>query len=100
MTAESVAAAAANSGYNVRVIDEKTVGISMGEGITKADLEGLLKSGFNISNPDVSATEDMTELSAARTREGEIMTHPIFHQVSGSGSQRRKQLYHWAWPRL
>ena len=85
MTAESVAAAAANAGYNVRVVDEKTVGISMGEGITKEDLQGLLVNGFNLSSPDMSADADMTSLSPERAREGEILTHPIFHQVSREG---------------
>lgn len=78
MTAAQVQAGAVSVGANVRVIDENTVGISMGEGITREDLEALLKGAFQIENPDVSADASLTKLDPAYAREGEILEHPIF----------------------
>ncbi|GMH92415.1 hypothetical protein TrST_g1885 [Triparma strigata] len=76
----ATSSAAAAGGFNVRVIDATTVGISMGEGITREDLQGLLSSGFGISDPDLTCGDQLTSVAAGRAREGEIMTHPIFHQ--------------------
>ena len=42
MSADQVQAGAVSVGANVRVIDSNTVGISMGEGITRDDLSALL----------------------------------------------------------
>eukprot|EP00526_Cylindrotheca_closterium_P003005 CAMPEP_0113630730 /NCGR_PEP_ID=MMETSP0017_2-20120614/15969_1 /TAXON_ID=2856 /ORGANISM="Cylindrotheca closterium" /LENGTH=1000 /DNA_ID=CAMNT_0000541211 /DNA_START=91 /DNA_END=3093 /DNA_ORIENTATION=- /assembly_acc=CAM_ASM_000147 len=67
-------------GANVRIIDENTVGISMGEGIMRDDLSALLSGGFQISNPDVSADESLTKLASNLSREGEILEHPVFRQ--------------------
>lgn len=67
-------------GANVRIIDENTVGISMGEGITRDDLSALLSGGFQISNPDMSADESLTKLASTLAREGEILEHPVFRQ--------------------
>lgn len=67
-------------GANVRIIDENTVGISMGEGITRDDLSALLSGGFQISNPDISADESLTKLPSEFSREGEILEHPVFRQ--------------------
>ena len=80
MTSAEVQAGAAAVGANVRVIDENTVGISMGEGIMRGDIEALLKSAFKISSPDVSADASLTEVHASVAREGEILEHPIFRQ--------------------
>lgn len=80
MTSAEVQAGAAAVGANVRVIDENTVGISMGEGIMRGDIEALLKSAFKISSPDVSADASLTEVHASVAREGDILVHPIFRQ--------------------
>lgn len=80
MTSEQVQAGAVSIGANVRVIDENTVGISMGEGITRDDLSALLEGAFGISSPDVSADESLMDVDSAYKREGEILEHPIFRQ--------------------
>ena len=80
MTAAQVQQGAASVGANVRVIDENTVGISMGEGITRDDLLALLTGGFAVTNPDVSADVSLTEVDKSVARETEILSHPIFQQ--------------------
>jgi glycine dehydrogenase len=80
LTAALVQAGAANIGANVRIIDETTVGISMGEGITRADLTLLLSGAFQIANPNLSADESLTKVDATVARSGEIMVHPIFRK--------------------
>jgi glycine dehydrogenase len=80
MTAAEVQAGAAEAGANVRIIDENTVGIAMGEGITRDDLSCLLTGAFKIASPDVSADASMTKIESKYAREGEILTHPIFRQ--------------------
>lgn len=80
MTAAQVQAGAASVGANVRLIDENSVGISMGEGITREDISKLLEGAFNISNPDVSADISLTQVDPSVAREGDIMEHPIFRQ--------------------
>lgn len=78
MTSEQVQAGAAAVGANVRVVDEKTVAISMGEGITRDDVAALLSGAFGIASPDVSADASLTEVDASVARDAEILTHPIF----------------------
>ena len=80
MTSAEVQAGAASIGANVRVIDEKTVGVAMGEGITRDDLSTLLSGAFNIARPDVSADDSLTNIESKYARKGEILTHPIFRQ--------------------
>merc|ERR1719253_2246971 len=50
----------------------------MGEGITRDDLEALLKSAFKVADPDITADASLTEVDASVAREGEILEHPIF----------------------
>ena len=80
MTAAQVQAGAEAVGANVRIIDDNTVGLSMGEGITRDDLKMLLAGAFGIVNPDVSADASLTEVDPSVAREGEILEHPIFRQ--------------------
>ena len=80
MSSEQVQAGAASVGANVRVIDENTVGISMGEGITRDDVSALLSGAFGIASPDVTADVSLMDVDAAVARETEILTHPIFRQ--------------------
>ena len=76
--AQSVQDKCSEAGCNVRIIDDTTVGISMGEGITGEDLASLL-GAFGISDPDLSADESMTALEGGYARECAILTHPIFN---------------------
>lgn len=78
MTSQQVQDGAASVGANVRMIDENTVGVSMGEGILREDLAQLLTGAFGISDPDVSADDSLMEVEDKFSREGEIMKHPIF----------------------
>jgi glycine dehydrogenase len=80
MTAAQVQAGAEAVGANVRIIDDNTVSLSMGEGITRDDLKMLLAGAFGIVNPDVSADASLTEVDPSVAREGEILEHPIFRQ--------------------
>ena len=81
LTAAEVQAGAAEAGANVRIIDDNTVGVSMGEGITRDDLFALLCGAFRLEAPDVTAMDDsLTTVPSKHAREGEILTHPIFHQ--------------------
>ena len=78
MTAAQVQAGAVSVGANVRIIDENTVGVSMGEGIARDDLSKLLSGAFGLADADVSADTSLTDVDASVAREGEILEHPIF----------------------
>ncbi len=78
MTAQQVQDGAAAVGANVRIIDATTVGVSMGEGITRDDLKVLLEGAFKISSPDLSADESFKNVDDSVIRDGEILDHPIF----------------------
>ena len=80
MASADVQAGAVSVGANVRNIDDNTVGISMGEGITRDDLFALLSEAFKVEAPDVTADDSMTKIESKYAREGEILTHPIFRQ--------------------
>ena len=79
MTAQQIQDGAASVGANVRIIDDNTVGIAMGEGITRDDLSSLLSGAFGV-DADLSAGESLTQVDPSVAREGEILTHPIFNQ--------------------
>jgi glycine dehydrogenase len=78
MNATQVQAGAVSVGANVRIIDENTVGISMGEGITRDDVRKLLSGAFKVSDADLSADDSLTKVDPRHARQGEILTHPIF----------------------
>jgi len=78
-TSAGIQAECAARGANVRIINDSTVGISMGEGITRDDLKELLMA-FGCADADVSADASLTTPDASVAREGDILTHPIFRQ--------------------
>mmetsp|Transcript_12744 Transcript_12744/g.19097 ORF Transcript_12744/g.19097 Transcript_12744/m.19097 type:complete len:1009 (+) Transcript_12744:139-3165(+) len=80
LTAKEVQDGAVSVGANVRIIDDHTVGISMGEGITREKVEMLLKGAFKIQDPDISADMSLTDVDPTVARDGEILEHPIFRQ--------------------
>jgi len=80
MTSAQVQEGAVAVGANVRVIDESTVGVAMGEGITRDDIQVLLSGAFGVTEADISADASMTEVDQSFAREGEILEHPIFRQ--------------------
>lgn len=80
MTAAQVQAGAVSVGANVRVVDENTVCVAMGEGISRHDLGQLLEGAFKVANADLTADASLTEMYAEHAREGDILEHPIFRQ--------------------
>jgi len=81
MTAQQIQNGAVSVGANVRLIDDNTVGISMGEGITREDLSELLTSAFQVDVPDLTADESMTHITnPSLARQEDILTHPIFNR--------------------
>ena len=77
--ASKVQAGAVAVGANVRVIDDTTVGLSMGEGITRDDLQSLLQGAFGIDSPNMS-TDSLPAVDEALARKGDILTHPVFRK--------------------
>src|SRR5699024_10384379 len=100
--AEAARAVADRAGYNIRVIDSTTIGVSFGEPHTVADAHGLLEDLGIIARIDV---EDF-EAASARAfgphavpdpafdakfhRDTELLTHPVF---SAHGSETAMMRY-------
>lgn len=80
ITSADIQTGAASVGANVRIIDDNTVGVSMGEGITREDISDLLSGAFKVEGADLSADQSLTEVDPSCAREGEILSHPVFHQ--------------------
>ncbi|KAG5190576.1 glycine dehydrogenase [Tribonema minus] len=81
-TASAIAAAAANHGVNVRVIDDKTVGLSFGEAHTKGDVEALLGAfgvGAGALEGAAAAAAGDGGFGAPFARTTPYMTHPVFN---------------------
>ena len=80
-TSADVQAKAAAVGANVRIIDNNTVGISMGEGITRDDVNTLLSGAFAVTSIDMSADPILTSIAEpSMAREGDVLVHPIFRK--------------------
>jgi len=82
MSSKEAQQKAAAVGANVRIIDEDTIGISMGEGITREDLKALLSALICDTSINVEASLDDSSLKISNEyeRQGEILSHPIFRQ--------------------
>ncbi|CBJ30901.1 Glycine dehydrogenase (decarboxylating) [Ectocarpus siliculosus] len=76
----AIAQACEAKGANVRVIDDKTIGLSFGESITKDDVVALLE-GFGVSGSslDSAAASAKIGFSDDLVRTSEYMTHPVFN---------------------
>jgi glycine dehydrogenase len=70
-----------SDGYqvNVRVIDDKTVGIAFGEAITEADTIRLLKCFGVASSALNKSTGVASTIPAVLARESPFLTHPVFN---------------------
>lgn len=77
-TAAAVAAKAAENGVNVRVINDKTVGISFGESITLQDTVALLKA-FGVSKEALVTSTPSSPIPSNLRRSSEFMKHPNFN---------------------
>lgn len=99
--AEAARVVAERGGYNVRVIDTSTIGVSFGEPHTVADANGLLESLGIIARIDEAefaaasagtfgANHVPTPVFDAKLhRETEFLTHPIFSSHGSETSMMR-----------
>src|SRR5690625_652060 len=104
--AEAARAVADRAGYNIRVIDSTTIGVSFGEPHTDADANGLLEALGIIARIDV---EDFEAASAGAFgphavpdpafdakfhRDTEFLTHPVFsaHGTAAARMRYRRPL--------
>ncbi|MDN6259732.1 MAG: beta-eliminating lyase-related protein, partial [Corynebacterium sp.] len=88
--AAATVAAACGAGFNLRHVDEKHVGISVGESTTDADVAELLAvvAGARGSVATASFTAQDGPL-ADLLRTDDILTHPVFHSVSSETQMMR-----------
>jgi glycine dehydrogenase len=77
--ADEVWAAAREAGVTLRLIDADTLGISCDETTTAEHLTAIW-AAFGVSAAVESASAAGSALPASLLREGEFLTHPVFHQ--------------------
>ncbi len=79
-TAAAVLQAALDRGFNLRAIDDATVGVSLDERSTPAEVESLL-AAFGDGAPGVEtlARQITLAIEPGFARTSEYLTHPIFH---------------------
>jgi glycine dehydrogenase len=78
---DEILEAAREARMNLRLYDDGDLGVSLGEGVTPADLEALLVAfGGRRESVDLEAAagEEEDDLPAPHRRGGEILSHPIF----------------------
>src|SRR5699024_10203910 len=96
--ADHVLSSAEDQGINLRRVDETTVGISVDETTTVAQLAAVLIA-FGVS-PDVTSGEQLIAenqsghgsdyaFAAPMVRSSDFMTHPIFHSVRSETQMMR-----------
>ena len=92
-TSDAALAAAVEAGFNLRRVNEKFVGISVGESTTDEDIAQLIgvltgKSGASVNTAEFSvAAGPLADAGVLRT--DEILTHPIFHSVTSETQMMR-----------
>lgn len=77
ITPEIIRAECESHGCNIRIIDNKRVGISFGENITKDDVINLLK-GFGIHKNALHTTA-ISVIPSDLKRTSSFMSHPVFN---------------------
>mmetsp|Transcript_15149 Transcript_15149/g.13686 ORF Transcript_15149/g.13686 Transcript_15149/m.13686 type:complete len:992 (+) Transcript_15149:54-3029(+) len=82
LTTKVVSLKAEKLGINIRIIDDKTFGLSFGESITYQDIEHLLAALDidikHLPTVDESFASDIG-ISGTFIRESEFLTHPVFN---------------------
>jgi glycine dehydrogenase len=82
-TADELLAAAAARGINLRKLGERTVGISLDETVSAADIEELLQvfGGERAAglSAEKLAKEIELDLPGPHARTSDFLTHPVFH---------------------
>lgn len=86
--AHAVQANAEEQGVNVRVISDSLVGISMGEGILREDIEGLL-AAFGVEAAALAHSPCKNVLQEELVRSTEYMTHPVFNSYHSETKMMR-----------
>ncbi|MFD6950065.1 glycine dehydrogenase (aminomethyl-transferring) [Nocardiopsis sp. TSRI0078] len=81
--ASRVVRSALEAGYNLLAVDQDTVGVSVDETTTEADLEKVLaafgESERGSSRGGLGVDEDADRLPAELAREVDYLTHPVFN---------------------
>ncbi len=81
-SAAPVLARARERSINLRVIDHQTLGVTLDETVTEADLDDLLAvfGGGQAAGPAAAeVAPEIHEVPANYRRTSEFMTHPVFH---------------------
>jgi len=78
LTSSAVQAKCASAGVNLRVIDDKKVGISFGEAITRKDVVALL-SGFGVDGSKLPTDAPASGIDQSLHRHSSFLTHEIFN---------------------
>jgi glycine dehydrogenase len=76
---ETIQSHAETQRINLRVIDANTVGISLDETTSQADLQDLI-TVFALGNPAPRACQTRTEPALGLVRTSSYLTHPVFNQ--------------------
>ncbi|MGV0409635.1 aminomethyl-transferring glycine dehydrogenase [Corynebacterium resistens] len=92
-TADAALSAAVEAGFNLRRVNEKFVGISVGESTTDEDIAKLVEVLANKPGVGVHTAEFSVEAGplaeAGVLRTDGILTHPIFHSVTSETQMMR-----------
>jgi glycine dehydrogenase len=88
--AASIVAAACDEGFNLRLVDETHVGVSVGESTTDEDIAALVRviAGAHVAVDTTSFDATEGPLSGI-LRTDDILTHPVFHSVSSETQMMR-----------
>ena len=71
---------AAAAGYNLRAIDEETVGISLDETTSPADVEALLEVFSQGNSPEAEDDSRPVGIPSSLKRSSSYLIHPVFHR--------------------
>ncbi|KAJ1434480.1 glycine cleavage system P-protein-domain-containing protein, partial [Ochromonadaceae sp. CCMP2298] len=98
MTGAQVQALASGYGVNVRVIDDRTVGVSFGEAITKDDTLALLRAfgiadGATALDTATASFSGEAAIPPSLARSSPFLTHPVFN-THRSETQMLRYLKH------
>merc|ERR1712023_574614 len=78
LTSSAVQSKCADAGVNLRVIDEKKVGISFGEAITRKDVVALL-SAFGVDGSKLPTSAPSSGIAGDLHRNSSFLSHPVFN---------------------
>ncbi|GGE71606.1 aminomethyl-transferring glycine dehydrogenase [Nesterenkonia cremea] len=90
-SAEAVLFSAESNGVNLRRVDETTVGISVDETTTPAQLAAVLEAfgAADSAHQQAETAEHDRAFPASLARTSEFMTHPIFHEIRSETQMMR-----------